>query len=323
MDILPTFNDVAGFSIELFIKVDTGYHRARLTTISAEFHQLLKIILDDVEPKGCAKLRGFYSHAGHSYAGDSSSTAINLLRSEIEGLECAANLAIQNRNSNNEKPAQKYVLSVGATPTATSVQNLTRKLSKTEPELDEEMAKLKACIERVILSHLVELHAGVYPILDMQQVATQASPSASKDSSSKLGTGDIALTILAEVASVYSKRDGPEALVAAGSLALGREPCKSYNGWGIVSDWGMDFHVDERRSGWQVGRINQQHGMLTKDPNSIHDPTELQVGQKILILPNDASMAGACFGWYLVVDSSLPDESKDEVVAVWVRWRGW
>lgn len=33
------------------------------------------------------------------------------------------------------------------------------------------------------------------------------------------------------------------------------------------------------------------------------------------------SVAGAGFGWYLVVDSSLP--GQDEVVDVWVRWRGW
>lgn len=320
---LSSFQDAAGFSIELYVKVDTGYHRAGLSTLSAEFHQLLKIILDDVEPRGYAELRGFYSHAGHSYAGDSSSAALNLLRLEIEGLEHAANFAIQNSSSNREKPAQKYVLSVGATPTASSIQNLAKTQKEMESGLDEEIANFKACLERVILNQLVELHAGVYPILDMQQVATQASPSASKDGDSKLATSDIALTILAEVVSLYSNRDSPEALIAAGSLALGREPCKSYNGWGIVSDWGMDLPVDDRRCGWQVGRISQEHGILTKDPNSVHDSMELQIGQKVRILPNHACIAGSGFGWYLVVDSSLPHEFHNEVVAVWVRCRGW
>ncbi len=36
--------------------------------------------------------------------------------------------------------------------------------------------------------------------------------------------------------------------------------------------------------------------------------------------PNHACVAGAGFGWYLVVDS---DQGGDEIVDVWVRWRGW
>jgi len=35
------------------------------------------------------------------------------------------------------------------------------------------------------------------------------------------------------------------------------------------------------------------------------------------------SVAGAGFGWYLVVDSGLPEDRRDDIVDVWVRWRGW
>jgi hypothetical protein len=35
------------------------------------------------------------------------------------------------------------------------------------------------------------------------------------------------------------------------------------------------------------------------------------------------SVAGAGFGWYLVVDSSLSGDRRDDIVDVWIRWRGW
>lgn len=323
LNILSAFKEVAGFCVELFVKVDTGYHRAGLTTTSAEFHELLQIIFNDVEPKGSGELRGFYSHAGHSYNGDSSSTALKLLRLEIEHLEDAANFALQNQSSDRRNSVQKYILSVGATPTVTSIQNLTKQLDRTEIKIDEEAARLNVCLQRVTLDHLIELHAGVYAIMDMQQLATGAGPLACKTDSSKSETSDIALTILTEVASLYCNRENPEALIAAGSLALGREPCKSYDGWGIVSDWGMDLRAEEGRCGWQVGRISQEHGILVKDPSYTRDFVELQIGQKIRIFPNHACIAGSGFGWYLIVDSSLSTEAEDEVVAVWVRWRGW
>ncbi|KAL2044888.1 hypothetical protein N7G274_002663 [Stereocaulon virgatum] len=162
----------------------------------------------------------------------------------------------------------------------------------------------------------------------MQQLATKASPSAHIEDltgqRSNKSTADVELTVMAEVASVYGDRDSPEALIVAGSLALGREPCKSYSGWGLVSDWGMDSKIDgEGRSGWQVGRISQEHGILTVDSKFDGNPMNLTIGQRIRIWPNHACVADAGFGWYLVVDSDLPDDRRDEIVDVWVRWRGW
>lgn len=320
---LPSFLLVTGFPVELYIKVDTGYHRAGLNTVSSEFHRLVGTILEDIEPTGCAELRGFYSHAGHSYTGASSSIAMATLRQEIEGLEHAANLARRHASSTTGSAGKQYILSVGATPTTTSIQSIPWESGITEFNPDEtEDAKLRACIQRVKMNHPIELHAGVYPILDMQQVATQAGRSALRYNST-LATSDIALTILAEVASVYPHRDSPEALISAGSLALGREPCKSYDGWGVVSTWGILSPALHEASEWQVGRISQEHGILTHLPHDARGSMELHVGQKIRIWPNHACIAGAGFGWYLVVDSSLPGDDGDQIVDVWVRWRGW
>lgn len=319
------FKDVAGFPLKVFVKIDTGYHRAGVKVGSEEFNRLITDVLDE-ESRGTVELLGFYSHAGHSYGGDSAVDAMKLLAVELEGLEKAANHVLTARD--RALPSQKYVLSVGATPTATSIENLLEKMAQEESPMGGEIAKLKTLIDRINATKTVEIHAGVYPFLDMQQLATQASPSAVPGSATNdtpsLSTSDIALTILAEVASVYESRDVPEALIAAGSLALGRDPCKSYNGWGILSAWGMPVDLGERRSGWQVGRISQEHGILTRDADfEDYSLPPLQVGQKVRVWPNHACVAGSGFGWYLVVDSRLPQERRDEIVDVWIRCRGW
>lgn len=296
----------------------------------------MRSILNEVEPSGYGILRGFYSHAGQSYGGNTAAAAMSLLVHEIEGLKVAADIVTTIRQKTTDT---RHILTVGATPTATSIQNLlTKRGNRKENIIDEQLTKLRNCIEDTKRTHTIEIHAGVYPLLDMQQVSTHASPSTTADNladtQAKLSTADIALTMLAEVASVYDDRESLEALIAAGSLALGREPCKSYNGWGIVSNWGMAFQTSTGRSGWQVGRISQEHGILTKDSIAGHNTDvlsitpilstkDLRAGQKIRIWPNHACVAGAGFGWYLVVDSSLPEGRQDEVVDVWVRCRGW
>ena len=319
------FKDMAGFPLQVFVKIDTGYHRAGVVVGTEQFNRLITDVLKE-ESRGTVELLGFYSHAGHSYGEDSALGAMELLIVELEGLEKAAEYALRTREQ--APTSKKYVLSVGATPTATSIENMLGNLLQAEPSMVAEIDKLKTVIERIHALHAIEIHAGVYPFLDMQQLATQASPSArttNRESDNPgLSTADIALTIMTEVASVYESRDKSEALIAAGSLALGRDPCKSYNGWGIVSDWGMSMDHSAGRSGWQVGRISQEHGMLTRDSqHESHELAELKIGQKLRVWPNHACVAGAGFGWYLVVDSSLPEDRRDLIVDIWIRCRGW
>lgn len=323
LETLHVFKEQTGFELGIFVKIDTGYQRAGIGAESSEFLDIAKGIFN-LESTGCADLQGFYSHAGHSYGNGSRSAAMTLLTEEMERLESAAQFIRMNVGLEVVSSSRRFVLSVGATPTATSTQNMISEFQTEDSTLHEPTRKLKACIDRVRARDWVELHAGVYPMLDMQQIATQASPSAIGNASSTLSTEDIALTILAEVASLYPHRDSPEALIAAGSLALGREPCKSYSGWGIVTDWG--FHAPSAlngRSGWQVGRISQEHGILTPDGDQAGTAAKLRVGQRVRVWPNHACVAGAGFGWYLVVDSGMPKGRRDEVVDVWVRWRGW
>ena len=318
---LQRFRDVAGFSVGIFVKIDIGYHRAGLPVHSQEAAGLFRSILEHREYGTSHELLGFYSHAGHSYGGGSSNVAMELLVQEIEGLNSAADAAVSIAKEVGNKGClhTRFVLSVGATPTATSVENLLHEQSS--PEIYDQKIKLSNAITNASASYSVELHAGVYPVLDMQQLATKASPSPqSHGVPLDLTYSDIALTILAEVVSLYSHREPSEALIAAGSVALGREPCKSYSGWGVVSAWDRTSNTIDAGD-WIVGRISQEHGILQRVSVSSRD--ELSIGQKVRIWPNHACIAGAGFDYYFVVDSSLPEGRKDEIIDVWVRCRGW
>lgn len=303
----------ADVAIGVFIKIDTGYRRAGITTSSPKFGDLVEsVIAKTIEGK--TVFQGFYSHFGHSYAGNSEDDAVNGLIEELLGLETAA--AAVPKSSQ-----EKLILTVGATPTATAAQNmLSNSSSPRVKEFQDILARLKAL-------YAVELHAGVYPLLDCQQIATHARPTRGQASSAfqPLSKDNIAIRMLVEVTSVYGERDKPEALISAGSMVMGREPCKSYPGWGIVTNaYGNKETTsvyDERgdRIGWMLGRISQEHGILTwEGEKSKCNP--LTVGDKLSIWPNHACVAGAGFGWYLVVDGEKDGET---VVDVWPRWRGW
>ncbi|XPS68629.1 D-serine ammonia-lyase [Ascochyta lentis] len=302
--------------IGVFVKIDTGYHRAGITTSSPKFGPLVAAILakDGTNGRdGSIVLRGFYSHFGHSYAGSSEDDAASGLIDELVGLEQATHAV-------PESARKGLILSIGATPTATAAQNM---LSSSSPRVDE----FHAVLARLKEQYTVELHAGVYPLLDCQQIATHARPSSSeaRDGFQPLNKDSIAIRLLVEVTSIYPEREKPEALVSAGSLAMGREPCKSYPGWGIVTDSLGNAKTksvyDERgeKTGWVVGKISQEHGILTWEGDK-SKCNELAIGDKVEIWPNHACVAGAGFGWYLVVDSEL---GGDEIVDVWPRWRGW
>jgi D-serine deaminase-like pyridoxal phosphate-dependent protein len=300
----------ASVQIGVFIKIDTGYHRAGVETSSPKFQELVSAVANSTSG---AYLKGFYSHYGHSYAGNSEDDAANGLIEELLGLKeaCAAIPPTYK---------EKVTLSVGATPTATAAQNM---LCSTSPRVHE----FNGILNRLQAEHIVELHAGVYPLLDCQQIATHARPStttaASETSIPPLTKDSIAMKVLLEVTSVYNERSKPEVLLSAGSLALGREPCKSYPGWGILApslaNKSPIYEETGDRTGWIVGRISQEHGIAVWEGDR-GECRGFEVGDKVEVWPNHACVAGAGFGWYVVVDS---EEGGEEVVDVWVRWRGW
>lgn len=352
----------------VFPHIDVGYHREGVPAGSPQLTALAAALAHASK----ATLGGFYAHMGHSYGVSSPEEALDYMGQELAGLAEGARAFLTAAAAAPAAPrsasTEKIVLSLGATPTAASIQNLLLDHAAPNPVVQ----RYRQLIADIGADFAIEYHAGVYPVLDLQQLATRARPahvearggvdSAAPGHSQSLASfADIAHRTLVEVASVYPDRGAvPEALIAAGSIVLGRDPCKSYAGWGVVTPWTATAtaasaadqprpHYDpeageSERTGWIVGRISQEHGILTwQGPRE--KLRELKVGEKLLLWPNhvgleekivlrvgmcanarvlsfsQACMAGASFGWYLVVDSDRSD--PDEIVDVWVRCRGW
>ncbi|KAM7209399.1 putative serine dehydratase domain containing protein [Naviculisporaceae sp. PSN 640] len=327
---------------QIFIKIDADYGRSGVRASSEDYPRLVEAILN-AEQDGYCNLHGLYCHAGHSYGTRDDWGAMKMLAVEFEELIKAAGL-VKGKIPRDHEP---LVLSVGATPTTTSIQHPGFEQKTEDLDRADETTKeiLRLVEEGKRGGYKLEVHAGCYPTLDIQQLATHA-----RDSS--LMTADnIAISVLAEVASVYpsrGKNSTPEVLITAGTLALGREPVadkgtvpgNDYSSWGYVSPWGPPSLKSKQpipgpefprvHGGWQVGRISQEHGILTwNGPGRVEDKDkegneipELKIGDKVRIWPNHSCIAGAAYDYYLVVDSRK-EGKEDEVVDVWPRWRGW
>jgi D-serine deaminase-like pyridoxal phosphate-dependent protein len=316
----------AGQKPLVFLKVDMGYHRAGVLPDSALCHEAIDGLLQ-AQREGALVFHGLYCHAGHSYETRADWKALGLLHDEFASLGAVA-AEVRRRSPDPDPdpdPDHPLVLSVGATPTVSALQHPA--LHEAAPRLVRLMADLRA------QGHGLEVHAGVYPTLDLQQLATHARDS------SHMVAGDMGLSILADVVSLYPGRGSngtTEALVNAGVLALAREPVKDkgeapgkdYGSWGLVVPWGglEDNPVPPpsfpaEHGGWQVVRHSQEHGILGW-LGPAEEEVRLEVGQRIRIWPNHACIAGAGHAYYLVVDSRRQGE-EDEIIDVWPRWRGW
>ncbi|KAK0753828.1 putative serine dehydratase domain-containing protein [Schizothecium vesticola] len=312
----------------IFLKIDAGTARAGVSPSSPACAALVAAAIA-AERDGDVVFHGLYCHAGHSYGARRRWTdALGFLGDELRTL-------LQVARTTGRKGG--LVLSVGATPSASGVQHPGLLSAGDGGEEEEEVGVVRALLDEIKAEGWIgEVHAGVYPTLDLQQLATHARDS------SLLTANDIAISVLAEVASVYPSRNPAgtsEALITAGSLALGREPVADkgsppgldYAGWGFLMPWGPALAGKQpalpaggfprAHDGWQVGRISQEHGILTWHGRP-EDEVPLAVGDRVRVWPNHSCIAGAGFDYYLVVDGGRVGR-EDEVVDVWVRWRGW
>ena len=121
------------------------HSRAGIIPTSPEFRELLRVLY--ASPS--VSVYGFYAHAGNSYASTSFSEASSFLSSEIQSVNLAARIALDELSKfpNAQNAQRSFVLSVGSTPTAHAVNPETRR------RLDEE------------LCGALELHAGETPEL--------------------------------------------------------------------------------------------------------------------------------------------------------------
>ncbi|KAK6455966.1 putative serine dehydratase domain-containing protein [Scheffersomyces xylosifermentans] len=183
-------------------------------------------------------------------------------------------------------PSLKLQLSVGATPTAHSSHELS--IQELETAVGEK------------LSGQLELHAGNYPCCDLQQVSTGC-----------VTLDDVSISLLAEVCSTYPGRGkkGPgEQLVNAGVIALCREFGPLPGHGRVVEPKGFE--------NWIVGRLSQEHGILV--PLDTEKPTKfIPLGTKVKIVPQHSCITAAAHPWFYIIDDN------DNVVDIWVPYRGW
>ncbi|KAJ5753065.1 hypothetical protein N7520_009982 [Penicillium odoratum] len=302
---LKRFFEIAHFPVSVFVKVDTGYHRAGLPPVSLNKNGLLEK-LAEAEKEGYVFLLGLYSHSSLSYGAKTAEEAMGYLSAEIRGCRDALG------RWRYLLPNRELVVSVGATPQVSSSNNLVPEAGGAS-SFSVEAEELKGLLQSDSEVR-IELHAGNYPVLDMQQVSTHA-----RDGAGRL-EDEIALSVVAEVCSVYNdgEREKAEALLAAGTLALAREPCGSYPGWGVLSSWGLGKEVEASRL--IIDRISQEHGIVAWESGD-QKRLPLKIGQLAKVFPNHACVTGAFYGWYFVVDSDR-DPGASKIVDIWVRGRG-
>lgn len=332
----------------IMIKIDLGTHRAGLEPDSLALRRLLETIRN--ASSTCPlELYGFYAHAGHSYSSRSPEEADSFLTAEVLAVNRAAKVAKEILSDPlYEQGQQSWVLSVGSTPTAHAAHR-----APTDNELKT---------TRQGLMGQLELHAGNYPLLDLQQLATRAREGLLDQQPTAATMDNVAISVLCSVVSVYPGRNksskssipsiaADEVLIDGASLAFSKD----------TGPWGGHGHVVYPTSlqGWELARPSQEHGVMAvrkgsprdwerqwiiADDGSMDWPRRPVVGEKLRIVPQHACLTAACHPWFFIIDSDQPPDaashpneaSKDSVklagridplehivVDVWVPAKGW
>ncbi|KAH7916443.1 putative serine dehydratase domain-containing protein [Hygrophoropsis aurantiaca] len=265
-----------------FIKVDGGQKRAGIPVEPESFKAFMKTVF----ASPVISVYGFYSHAGDSYGSTSLEQATSYLTGEVRLANDAAALGLEVLAESPNKAAhqQPFILSVGSTPAAHSAS-----------------AAARAHLTSVLHGKL-ELHAGNYPLLDLQQLHTTL-----------IDRSRISQRVLAQVISYYPGRgsDGlDEAMCDAGAIAMSKDV-------GRIPGFGEILGKS-----WKLGRISQEHGTLVQLPSQPGSDAKLQVGDIIEIVGQHACLIAAGHPWYYIVDSSV-EGGSDKVVDIWIPWKGW
>ncbi|RXW19870.1 hypothetical protein EST38_g5992 [Candolleomyces aberdarensis] len=261
----------------VFVKVNGGQNRAGVGPASEE----LKVLLTTILGSPAVSLHGFYAHAGNSYGSTSLSEAQSYLSSEVQMVNEAASFALESFKDElgSGHHSQPFVLSVGSTPTAHASG-----------------AEAREIFERALHGKL-ELHAGNYPLLDLQQQHT-----------SLIDYARVAQHVRATVVSYYpgrGKGGEDEALIDAGAIAFSKDTGPSGSFGEVIG------------KPWKLLRMSQEHGILVCKDSA--DPSgKLEIGEAVDIIGQHACLIAAAYPWYYIVESG-----SKEVVDIWIPWKGW
>jgi D-serine deaminase-like pyridoxal phosphate-dependent protein len=138
-------------------------------------------------------------------------------------------------------------------------------------------------------------------MLDLQQLNTGL-----------ISPEDIAHKVLATVVSYYPGRGTDatdEALCDAGDIAMSK------------ANGPREGYGDVIGKPWRLGRVTQEHGILTCSRDLRSEEEMLEVGSVVEIIGQHACLIAAAHPWYYITDSSTGDDTV--VVDIWVPWKGW
>lgn len=125
-----------------------------------------------------------------------------------------------------------------------------------------------------------------YPLLDLQQLSTGLATLPS-----------VACSVISTVISSYDLRS--EKMCDAGCIAMSKDV-------GPEKGLGRVLNLDETTTGWRLGRVSQEHGLLVKNDKE-GEAKALEIGQKIRIVPvSRVSRRGRLELSELETDASLP-----------------
>ncbi|WP_017667706.1 alanine racemase [Sandarakinorhabdus sp. AAP62] len=154
------------------------------------------------------------------------------------------------------------------------------------------------------LDGVTEFRAGVFMFGDLVMHGVGVCP-----------LEDIALSVLATVIGTYPDRG--LVIVDAGWMALSRD--RGTSGQAVDQGYGLVCAADGTvLDDVIVVQANQEHGVIGVRPGAAARLPDLQVGDRLRILPNHACATAAQHGWYNVVDSG-----SDRIAARWERFNGW
>jgi D-serine deaminase-like pyridoxal phosphate-dependent protein len=265
----------------VFIKLDMGGRRAGIPPDSPP----LEVLIRAVEAAQNVDLYGFYSYSAKTAQEWTVKVAEEVLQEHISGV-----LKVSALVRDRKKP---LTLSIGSTPTAKVISSINEQVgSNITFEIHAGMyQKSRSCREVAD-----EYHAGTCIYNDLQQLSSGTTDSTS-----------LAMTVIAEVCSVYSERN--EALINAGVLALTREP-------GPIR--GIARVRDSGKTEWVVDRVSQEHGILAYTGDRGQRAADVwKIGDKVELDVQHTCIVGAMYGWHFVTDG-------DGVVRdIYYPWKWW
>jgi D-serine deaminase-like pyridoxal phosphate-dependent protein len=167
-----------GGTFDAFMKIDCGYHRAGVSPESEESMEIARRMIESPS----IRLRGFLTHAGHSYHASSPGEIVQIAAEEVRAVSVMAERV-------RELSTEPMIRSVGSTPTCMLVESF--ESDEVRPGnyvfFDAYQMSLGSCRIDDCAATVLTTVVGVYPgqrkvIVDAGTLAVAREPAAKEES---------------------------------------------------------------------------------------------------------------------------------------------